>query len=521
MFVLTLATLAACQSPNKEEKKPLNIVYIMTDDHAYQTISAYDDRYIDTPHLDRLADEGVLFSNSFVTNSICGPSRAVLLTGKHSHLNGFKDNSAVFDGSQQTFPKLLQDAGYQTAIIGKWHLGGTPTGFDYWNILPGQGSYYNPDFIKMGKNVQYSGYVTDLITDFSMDWIDGRDKEKPFCLLVHHKAVHRVWMPDADHFDEFKDKEYPLPETFYDNYEGRRAAAEQNMSIRTPDMDVVYDLKMADKEDEVKSRLGDSYRRDALSRLDDEQRKKWDDHYNPIIEEFKEAKLTGDALSEWKYQRYMRDYLVCVRSLDNNIGRLLDYLERENLMENTLIVYASDQGFYMGEHGWFDKRFIYEESLRTPLIMHLPKGYDRSGVIDEMVQNIDYAPTFLELTGNKVPGDMQGNSLAPLFEKNPKQQPEWRNAVYYHYYEFPNEHMVKRHYGIRTERYKLVHFYFDIDSWEFYDLENDPHELNNLFGKPEYTEVINRVKTQLKDQIIKYKDNEALTIFEGKLVVKE
>ncbi len=520
VLLIPLVAFSACQSPKKDTPGKPNIVYIMTDDHAYQTLSAYDDRYINTPNLDRLANDGILFANSFVTNSICGPSRAVMLTGKHSHLNGFKTNSGpAFDGSQQTFPKLLQKAGYQTAIIGKWHLGGTPTGFDYWNILPGQGSYYNPDFIDMGETVRHEGYVTDLITDFSMDWMDQRDKEKPFCLLVHHKAVHRVWMPDADHFDEFADKEYPLPETFYDNYEGRTAAAEQHMSIRTPDMDVVYDLKMADKEGEIKSRLSGAYRNGALARLDEEQRARWDEHYNPIIQEFKAANLSGNALSEWKYQRYMRDYLACVRSLDNNVGRLLDYLEKENLMDNTLVVYTSDQGFYMGEHGWFDKRFIYEESLRTPLLMHLPKGYERSGEVAEMVQNIDYAPTFMEITGNAVPEDMQGRSLLPLFTKN--QEDNWRDAVYYHYYEFPNEHMVKRHYGIRTQRYKLVHFYFDISQWELYDLENDPHELNNLLGKEGYGELTAELKDKLKELIIQYKDERALKIFEGELVVTE
>ncbi|SMO52130.1 Arylsulfatase A [Saccharicrinis carchari] len=516
--LIIMMAITACQPPQKEVAEKPNIVFIMTDDHAYQTLSAYDDRYINTPNLDRLAKDGVLFANSFVANSICGPSRAVMLTGKHSHANGFIDNSGIFNGQQQTFPKLLQKSGYQTAIIGKWHLGGTPTGFDYWNILPGQGSYYNPDFIGMEETVRHPGYVTDLITDFSMDWMDGRDKEKPFCLLVHHKAVHRVWMPDTDHLDEFKDKTYPLPETFYDDYKGRQAAAEQHMSIRTDDMDVVYDLKMADKENEIKTRYGGWYRTGALARLDEAQRARWDAHYDPIIEDFKKAKLSGNELSEWKYQRYMRDYLASVRSLDNNVGRLLDYLEKEGLMDNTLVVYTSDQGFYMGEHGWFDKRFIYEESLRTPLLMHLPKGYELKGEVKEMVQNIDYAPTFMELTGNTVPEDMHGRSLVPLFKKKAK---NWRDAIYYHYYEYPNEHMVKRHYGIRTERYKLIHFYFDIDQWELYDLQEDPNEMNNLYGQAEYADKTDDLKAQLKDLMVHYDDQKALKIMAGELKVTE
>lgn len=508
----------ACQSAPKVIKRP-NIVFIMTDDHAYQTLSAYDDRFINTPNLDRLTQDGVTFTNSFVANSISGPSRAVMLTGKHSHANGYTSNVGEFNGAQQTFPKLLQKNGYQTAIIGKWHLESTPTGFDYWNILPGQGSYYNPDFIDMGKKVNHHGYVTDLITDFSIDWMNHRDKKKPFCLLVHHKAVHRVWMPDTTHLDEFKDKVYPLPETFYDDYKGRTAAAEQNMSIRANDMDVVYDLKMADKENEIKTPYGGYYRTGPLARLDEQQRARWDKHYNPIIEEFKAAKLTGKELSEWKYQRYMRDYLACVRSLDNNVGRLIDYLEKEGLMDNTLIVYTSDQGFYMGEHGWFDKRFIYEESLRTPLLMHLPKGYKRNGKVAEMVQNIDYAPTFLELTGCQIPEDMHGRSLVPIFKEN--QEDNWRDAVYYHYYEFPNEHMVKRHFGIRTKRYKLVHFYFDINQWELYDLEKDPKEMNNLYGNAEYSEKVVELKSRLKELMVEYKDDKALKILSGELVVTE
>ncbi|WP_010664900.1 sulfatase family protein [Marinilabilia salmonicolor] len=518
---LALASLAAsgCQPQQKKQPEKPNILFIMTDDHSYQTLSAYDNRYINTPNLDRIANDGVIFSNSFVANSICAPSRAVMLTGKHSHANGQIDNSTAFDGSQQTFPKILRQNGYQTALIGKWHLKSDPTGFDYWNILPGQGSYYNPDFIEMGENKRHEGYVTDLTTDFGIEWIENRNKEKPFCLLLHHKAAHRVWMPDTAHLKEFADTTFPLPETFYDDYEGRKAAQEQNLSIRTDDMDVVYDLKMADKEGDIQTRLSEAYRHGAYARLNDAQKKSWDDHYDPIIEDFKQANLSGKELNEWKFQRYMRDYLATIRSLDNNIGKLLDYLDKEGLLDNTLVVYTSDQGFYMGEHGWFDKRFIYEESFRTPLLMHFPEGYQRAGEIPEMVQNIDYAPTFLDIAGIEIPEDMHGKSLLPLMDSKPDKN--WRDALYYHYYEFPNEHMVKRHYGIRTDRYKLIHFYYDIDQWELYDLEKDPRELNNLIDSPEYQEEIVSLRKQLKELMLKYDDQKALRIFEGELVVTE
>ena len=514
---ILMALSHGCSTSKEKKPSKPNIVFIMTDDHAYQALSAYDDRYIQTPHLDGLSEHGAVFTNSFVTNSICAPSRAVMLTGKHSHVNGQIDNSTRFDGSQSTFPKILRQNGYQTALIGKWHLKSQPTGFDYWNILPGQGSYYNPDFIDMGETKHYEGYVTDLITDFSIDWLKQRNKKEPFCLLVHHKAVHRVWMPDTALLDDFKNKTYPLPDNFFDHYEGRKAAAEQHMSIRTEELDVVYDLKMADQEGDIQTRLSNAYRNGAYARLNPEQKAKWDAHFNPIIEKFKKSHLSGKALSKWKYQRYMRDYLACVRSLDNNVGRLMDYLKQQGLWNNTLVVYTSDQGFYLGEHGWFDKRFIYEESLRTPLLMHFPKEYPNKGEIHQLVQNIDYAPTLLDLAGIEIPDDIQGQSLLPLFSKEPPDN--WRNAIYYHYYEFPNEHMVKRHFGIRTKRYKLIYFYYDINQWELYDLKNDPHEMHNLINNPEYKGKVQQLKEALKNLIIKYNDQKALKIFEGKLKV--
>jgi arylsulfatase A-like enzyme len=502
-LVLINAGCAPKSSQEAKTEKP-NIIFIMTDDHSYQTLSAYDNRFIQTPGLERIANEGVTFTNSFVANSICAPSRAVMLTGKHSHANGQRDNADTFDGTQQTFPKLLQQAGYQTALIGKWHLKSNPTGFDYWNILPGQGNYYNPDFIDSTGQKRYSGYVTDVITDFSTDWLDKRDKDKPFCMLVHHKAVHRVWMPPTKYLNEFKDQQFPLPDNFYDQYEGRIAAASQEMSI-IKDMDVVYDLKMLDKEGDVKSPYRGYYEHGAYQRMNDEQRAAWDAVYNPIIEDFKARKLSGKELAEWKYNRYMQDYLACVKSLDDNVARLLEYLDDNGLAENTLVVYTSDQGFYMGEHGWFDKRFMYEESFRTPLLMRFPKTYTNAhGQIDKLVQNIDYAPTFLDLAGVSIPNDMQGKSLLPLLED---ERPEnWRDALYYHYYEYPAEHAVKRHYGIRTDRYKLIHFYNDIDEWELYDLTNDSLEMNNLYGQPEVQYLADSLKSMLLEMQIQYQD---------------
>ena len=465
----------------KAEEKPMNILYIMCDDHSYQTISAYDTTYINTPNIDRIAADGVRFTNSFVANSISGPSRACMLTGKHSLANGFTDNSSSFDGAQQTYPKLLQKQGYETAVIGKWHLTSDPTGFDHWDILIGQGDYYNPTFIRNGEKVVREGYATNVTTDLAIEWLDKqRNKEKPFCLLLHHKAPHRTWMPDTCDLDLFADSNFPLPATFYDCYEGRRAAAEQKMSI-AKDMDIVYDLKMADKDSAIHSRPDlEEWGRRIYRTMNPEQKAAWDAHYDGVIAKFKAAGLKGKELDAWKFQQYMRDYLRVITSVDRNIGVVLDYLEESGLIDNTLIVYTSDQGFYMGEHGWFDKRFMYEESFRTPLLMRLPGGI--KGDVSALVQNIDYAPTILELAGVEIPEDIHGESLLPLLKGE-----EWsprRKGLYYHYYEFPDEHAVRPHYGVRTEQYKLIHFYGDnYSEWELFDLAADKYEVNNIYGK--------------------------------------
>lgn len=484
-----------------QEIRPPNIVYIMSDDHAYQFVSAYDQRYIQTPNIDRLAREGVRFTESFVANSLSGPSRACMLTGKHSHLNGKINNEpeARFDQSQPTMPKVLQAGGYQTALIGKLHLEGIPEGFDHWIMLPGQGDYYDPHFVRpttpgarMTDTIQMHGYVTNIITDLSLEWLDSVDRDRPFALFVHHKAAHRNWMPDLEDLYKYEDREYPLPSTFYDDYEGRPLAAMQEMSIRK-DMDLVYDLKMLAGASEI-SPLGRAYshnddRGGIHGVLRPEVKARLDSLYAPLSRTFYASRLEGQALDQWKYNRYMRDYAKVVESLDRNIGRILDYLEAHDLLENTLIVYTSDQGFYMGEHGWFDKRFMYEESMRTPLVMRLPRGLGRRGDITHLVQNIDYAPTFIDLAGLPIPEDMQGRSLVPLLTDEHSDKSWDRESLYYHFYEYPGEHAVRRHYGVRTSRYKLIRFYGDHPSWELYDLKHDPKELHNLYGDRRYRKV--------------------------------
>ena len=479
----------------------------MSDDHASHAMSCYGSVINKTPNLDRLADEGMRFDNCFCTNSICAPSRAVILTGKHSHLNGVLDNRNVFDSEQQTYTKLLQTAGYQTAMIGKWHLKSEPTGFDYWNVLPGQGNYYNPDFIEMGETKRYEGYVTDLITDFALDWLEKREQSKPFCLIYQHKAPHRRWLPGPKHLTMYDDVELPVPKDLHDDYKNRsKAARDQEMTI-ADHMSLDADLKVFDFQHLEKNRKQFNWA-GGYFRLNEEQRKKWVHAYEPKNRAFRKMKLKGKKLVEWKYQRYIKDYLRCIASVDDNVGRLLDYLERSGLDENTIVVYTSDQGFYLGDHGWYDKRFIYEESLRMPLLVRYPKAVKAGSVNTDLVQNLDFAETFLDYAGVTIPQDMQGESLRPLMEgKTPE---EWRSSVYYHYYEYPSVHAVKRHYGLRTKRYKLAHFYYDIDAWEFYDLEKDPDELNNVYDQPEYAELIVELKNELDGLRKRYGDSDDL-----------
>jgi len=491
---------------NAQSNKQLNIIYIMSDDHTQQMISCYDKRFGHTPNIDRLAHEGVRFTNSFVANSISGPSRACLLTGKHSHKNGFATNTDIFDGSQQTFPKLLQAAGYQTAMIGKWHLESEPTGFDYWEILPGQGSYYNPDFVTKKGLKRDSGYVTDLITEKSIQWLNNRNKNQPFCLLIHQKAPHRNWISKIEDIHAYEDKTFVFPTNFYDNYENRLAASNAQMRIHS-DLAFLYDLKVKDpsgKPGKLDSLYNYKNDNSIYGRMSNDVKAKFSLFYDSIAVDFVKQNLSGKELLAWKYQRYMKDYLKTTKTLDDNIGELILYLKQNNLLENTLIVYTSDQGFYMGEHGWFDKRFMYEESLRTPLVMRLPKGMNVHRDITQMIQNIDHAPTFLEIAGVKIPNDIQGTSYLPLLKG--EKSTNWRKSIYYHYQEYPAEHTVKRHYGIRTSRYKLIHFYNDIDTWEFYDLKNDPTEMHNKIHDKLYARVIKKLRKELFQLQLIYDD---------------
>lgn len=504
VFCLFLVFSCANNQPPEEDAttKPPNIIFIMTDDHAEQAISAYGSDFIQTPNIDRIAREGIRFENSFVTNSICAPSRAVLLTGKYSHLNGLRDNRDRFDGSQQTFPKLLQQAGYYTSIVGKWHLKTAPTGFDDWNILIGQGEYYNPRMIKNGDTTDHVGYTTDLITNFAIESLEKRDTNQPFCLLYHHKAPHRNWMPHPRHFDLYKDQDIPLPETFYDDYSNRAAAAKEQ-DMRIDDMFLSMDMKLhADYYGEETGTGGQAafnvgpIWENMYNRLTPEQKAAWDAHYDPINEEFKASNLSGKELLEWKYQRYMKDYLRCVVAVDENIGRMLKYLEDKGLSENTLVVYTSDQGFYLGEHGWYDKRFMYEESLSMPLVMRYPQSIPAGQVNEDIVLNLDFAPTLLDYAGVDIPANMQGRSLKPVVEGNTPD--DWRTSMYYQYYEYPHGwHLVKKHYGVRTDRYKLIHYYNDIDEWELFDLQNDPNELKNLYNEPAFAAIQDSLHSEL------------------------
>jgi arylsulfatase A-like enzyme len=464
-----------------------NIVFIFSDDHAYQAISAYGSDRNHTPNIDRLAREGMLFRNAMVTNSICAPSRAVILSGMYSHLNSVKDNTDVFDGSQQTFPKLLQQSGYQTAIFGKWHLRSAPTGFDQWEVLPGQGHYYNPDFRVAPDSVHRRlGYVTDVITDLALDWLEGeRDSEKPFMLMLQHKAPHRNWMPGPEHLSLYDGVEIPEPPTLFDSYEGRAGAARlQTMEIGQH-LTWNNDLKVMPEEGTPEY---DSYMTN-YGRMTPDQRAMWDAAYEPKNVALEAANLRGRDLVRWKYQRYIKDYLRCIASVDDSVGRVLRYLDASGLAENTVVIYSADQGFYLGEHGWFDKRWMFEESLKTPLLVRWPGVIKTGQENEELVSNIDFAETFLDIAGVDVPTDMQGRSLVPIFKG--ETPTDWRTSFYYHYYEGPPAsapHNVARHYGVATQRFKLIHYYV-ADEWELFDLEKDPLELDSRYGDPAYTDV--------------------------------
>jgi len=487
LFVISLLctvalpiTFAANRSENASPDSRPNILMIFTDDHAYQAISAYGSNRNVTPNMDRLANEGMRFTNCVVPNSICGPVRAVIQTGKYSHINGFIDNSSKFDISQQTFPKLLQKAGYQTAVVGKWHLAcDAMPGYDYSEVLIGQGPYFNPTMIKNGVNIKHEGYTTEIITDLTIHWLENRDKSKPFLMMSQHKAPHREWSPIKKHYDKFKDVVFPEPETLFDDYSGRgRAAIEQDMTIAetmTP-----FDLKL----------------KGMPANLNESQKAMWQEMFAPRIAEFERLNLAGDELTRWKYQCYMRDYLSCVDAVDESVGQILKYLDDSGLADNTIVVYASDQGFYLGEHGWFDKRFMFNESFKTPLLVRWPGKTKPGSVNNDIVSLLDLPETFLEVAGAAIPDDMQGLSLVPVLKGETPD--DWRKSFYYHYYEYPGgSHAVKRHEGVYDGRFKLIHFYNDIDEWELYDNATDPLELQNVIDEPQYKDDVARLRTEL------------------------
>ncbi|WP_353616807.1 sulfatase [Cytophaga sp. FL35] len=501
-FLLFLLLISACKQreeplAEKKEERP-NIIFMMADDHALQAISAYGhpiSQLAPTPNIDRLAKNGALFTHSYVTNSICGPSRAVILTGKHSHLNGFRQNGDQFDGNQPTLPKMLQTVGYQTAIFGKWHLHGHPKGFDHWKIIVDQGNYYNPDFIANGDTTRIEGYATDIITNDALDWLQNKRKDSvPFFMMVHHKAPHRNWMPALRHLNKYDSVTFPLPETYFPKLENQPAAEAQLQTIYE-DMYEGHDLKLS--KEFGSTELAHNPWTTDFERMSPEQRKIWDTAYLQKNNSFWEADLHGEELARWKGQRYLQDYMATIASVDEGVGKLLDYLDTNGLAENTLVIYTSDQGFYMGEKGMFDKRFMYETSFGTPLLMQLPNRIEAGTKVNGLVQNLDFAQTMLDYADNSELGnEMQGKSLRPLLDGSISDD-NFRDVVYYHYYDYPAFHMVKKHYGIRTKRYKLIHFYDDINQWEFYDLHNDSLELHNKIEDPAYSKVITQLHAKL------------------------
>lgn len=480
-LLAALAAVVAGCGP-AEAPGPPNIVFIFTDDHAAHAIGAYGSHLAEvagTPNLDRLAREGMLFRNAFVANSICVPSRATILTGTHSHVNGAITNATPFDGSQTTFPKLMRDAGYQTALIGKWHLQTDPTGFDHWEVLTGfggQGAYYNPEFASPAGPSRETGYATGIITDKALEWLrEARDSTRPFMLMFQHKAPHISWEPSLDRIDDLEDVTIPESPTLFDDYSNRNSAAATTYMT-------------------VERHLGPGpLKLEPPRTLNEEQLEAWNAVYGPRNEAFREADLQGRELVRWKYQRYLKDYLRTAASVDDAVGRLLAYLEESGLAENTVVIYNSDQGFFLGDHGWYDKRWMYEESLRVPLIVRWPGVVEPGSQDEHLVQNLDLAQTFLDMAGVEAPARMQGRSLVPLLRG--ADPPDWRDAIYYHYYE-SGAHGVPRLHGVRTDRYKLIH-YPETGERELFDLVEDPHELRSVHDSPEYADVLEAMETRL------------------------
>ena len=500
-FLSALCILLVCHKQSIADQKP-NIVFIFSDDHAPHAIGAYNGwlkSVNPTPRIDELAKQGMLFEKSFCTNSICGPSRAVIMTGKHSHKNGFMNNGNTFNWNQQTFPKILRKAGYTTALYGKSHLKGNPKGFDDWKVLPGQGDYYNPDLITPKGRVRIDGHCTDVVTDLAVEWLKtGRDKTKPFMLMVQHKAPHRNWMPALRHLPLYDDIKIPEPTTLFDKWEDNAPPARHQELEIDRHIDINYDLFLdltADYEGAPSQKRQDRSAWRNMKKMTKDQLTSWRAFYGPRDKAFHEANLSGKELVRWKFQRYAKNYLRCVRGVDDSVGKIQDTLKNLKLDDNTVVIYSSDQGFYIGDHGWYDKRWMYEESLMMPLIVKWPGVTKPDSRSVQMVQNLDYAQTFLEMAGAEIPSNMQGRSLVPIL-KNGKAD-DWRKSIYYHYYEYPSVHMIPRHYGIRTERYKLIHFYQFGNEWEMYDLKEDPDELTNIYGKADKKSLQKDLKEQL------------------------
>jgi len=490
-----------------------NIVFIFSDDHALQAIGAYGSKVNRTPHIDRLAHEGALYVNSFCANSICGPSRACILTGKHSHLNGFLRNGDRFDGEQTTFPKILSNAGYHTAMIGKWHLGTNPTGFDYWEILPGQGSYYNPDFIQMdGSRKRYQGYCTDQITDLAINWMEEqKNSDKPFLLMCQHKAPHRNWSPHPRHFGKYPMGTIPEPDSLFDDYAGRSALLKENEMTLKDHFHWGHDSKFHG--DNLFTQHFGPLDNGEYRRMDPEQKATWDAYYEPqnqaFIQKMKDGELSEKEITQWKYQRYMHDYLGSVQAVDDSVGRILDYLDQNQLSENTIVIYSSDQGFYLGEHGWYDKRWMFEESLKMPFLVRWPGKIKPGTRSQALIQNIDYGPTFLDIAGADIPEAMQGRSLKPLFENGGGRTPDWRDAIYYAYYENAAVHAVPIHDGIRTARHKLMYFPRN-GEWNLFDLITDPHEMKSVHQETAYAPIMKALQQRYQDMKGFYEVNSAI-----------
>lgn len=508
IIVQTVVALLAACAGSLLQAAPPNIVFIFSDDHATHAIGAYGGRLAElnpTPNIDKLASQGMLFRNSFCTNSICGPSRAVILTGKHSHQNGFKQNGDSFDGSQQTFPKLLQQQGYQTAMIGKWHLKTEPTGFDHWQILPGQGRYYNPDFRTPQGKVKLYGHSTQIITNLAIQWLESaKSNDKPFLLMCQHKAPHRNWMPGPEYLSLYEDIDVPEPDTLFDRWEDNASAAHRQEMTIADHMYLASDLFLtADVPGSAQDAVDMSGLRN-LKLMTPSQRRHWLSEFAVGNQRFRNVAPTGKELVKWKYQRYMKNYLRCVRGVDDSVGRIMEYLRRSGLEKNTIVVYSSDQGFFLGDHGWYDKRWMYEESFQMPLIVKWPKVTQSGSVCTELVQNLDYAETFLEAAGAELPADMQGRSLVPLLRG--EQIDDWRKSLYYHFYASHASHKVARHNGVRTQRHKLIHFY-DTNEWEFYDLQADPDEVSNSYPQQKDSVLVTELKEELTRLETFYEDD--------------